>query len=98
MNAMQNAAALKALTVTLGDVEAELASATKALEIAEKEEAMARNVTTDARNTVNRLQKKLDHHAEELRRAAPVGTDWQQARSTNDRLFVQAEQREAALP
>jgi hypothetical protein len=72
---------------TLEQLVVELTQATEALTEASKNEDIARQETTSARNKVNAAQKALDARMDTLRRKAPWNTDW----SNKDRHPVTVE-------
>lgn len=50
--------------------------ALESLKAAEQREGFARNETCAARNCVNELQKRIDAHLADLKKAAPGASDW----------------------
>lgn len=60
----------------LGDLQRELTAAMANLADAERSEDHARSLTTNARNQVNALQKRIDGVLAGLRQKAPRDSSW----------------------
>lgn len=65
---------------SLASLEAELFDATAHLESCRAETSRARNRECDAMNRVNRLQKAIGDHLDQLKKSAPRDTDWKSTR------------------
>lgn len=63
-------------TQSLAQLEGLLADALKRLSQADADYAQASRRQTEARNSVNQLQKQIDEKLAEMRKGAPKETDW----------------------